>query len=191
MGLKKYSRYEKVLAVINAKEQFDLHSIQALIELYDQPGHQPVTYRLEPGTGTHILVDEDSLVNALQAMEGALEQKREALGLLYHYRNMELHERVFEQRERVEGMMSNKEANWQAFLQEAGHTYSKDAIRKPTGVTFRKEFDSVPASAIEQIDGIIEMYELDMRELEQLVLDYKENLRGLFAADEALAQSIK
>ncbi|WP_341604397.1 hypothetical protein [Shouchella clausii] len=88
-------------------------------------------------------------------------------------------------------MMSNKEANWRAFLQEAGHTYSKDAIRKPTGVTFRKEFDPVPSSAVEQIDGIIEMYELDMRELEQLVLDYKENLRGLFAADEALAQSIK
>ncbi|WP_346243717.1 DUF6792 domain-containing protein [Shouchella clausii] len=190
-ALKNTAVYEKVLAVINAKEQFDLHSIGTLIELYDQPGHQPVTYRLEPGTGTHILVDEDSLVNALQAMEGALEQKREALGLLYHYRNMELHERMFEQRERVEGMMSNKEANWRAFLQEAGHTYSKDAIRKPTGVTFRKEFDPVPASAVEQIDGIIEMYELDMRELEQLVLDYKENLRGLFAADEALAQSIK
>lgn len=190
-ALKNTAVYEKVLAVINAKEQFDLHSIGTLIELYDQPGQQPVTYRLEPGTGTHILVDEDSLVNALQAMEGALEQKREALGLLYHYRNMELHERMFEQRERVEGMMSNKEANWRAFLQEAGHTYSKDAIRKPTGVTFRKEFDAVPASAVEQIDGIIEMYELDMRELEQLVLDYKENLRGLFAADEALAQSIK
>ncbi|WP_338465466.1 DUF6792 domain-containing protein [Shouchella rhizosphaerae] len=190
-ALKNTAVYEKVLAVINAKEQFDLHSIGTLIELYDQPGQQPVTYRLEPGTGTHILVDEDSLVNALQAMEGALEQKREALGLLYHYRNMELHERMFEQRERVEGMMSNKEANWRAFLQEAGHTYSKDAIRKPTGVTFRKEFDPVPASAVEQIDGIIEMYELDMRELEQLVLDYKENLRGLFAADEALAQSIK
>ncbi|BAD66514.1 hypothetical protein J32TS2_20030 [Shouchella clausii] len=190
-ALKNTAVYEKVLAVINAKEQFDLHSIGTLIELYDQPGHQPVTYRLEPGTGTHILVDEDSLVNALQAMEGALEQKREALGLLYHYRNMELHERIFEQRERVEGMMSNKEANWRAFLQEAGHTYSKDAIRKPTGVTFRKEFDPVPSSAVEQIDGIIEMYELDMRELEQLVLDYKENLRGLFAADEALAQSIK
>ncbi|MFP7287474.1 DUF6792 domain-containing protein [Shouchella clausii] len=190
-ALKNTAVYEKVLAVINAKEQFDLHSIGTLIELYDQPSHQPVTYRLEPGTGTHILVDEDSLVNALQAMEGALEQKREALGVLYHYRNMELHERMFEQRERVEGMMSNKEANWQAFLQEAGHTYSKDAIRKPTGVTFRKEFDPVPASAVEQIDGIIEMYELDMRELEQLVLDYKENLRGLFAADEALAQSIK
>ncbi|WYU51815.1 DUF6792 domain-containing protein [Bacillus sp. FSL K6-0047] len=190
-ALKNTAVYEKVLAVINAKEQFDLHSIGTLIELYDQPGQQPVTYRLEPGTGTHILVDEDSLVNALQAMEGALEQKREALGLLYHYRNMELHERMFEQRERVEGMMSNKEANWRAFLQEAGHTYSKDAIRKPTGVTFRKEFDAVLASAVEQIDGIIEMYELDMRELEQLVLDYKENLRGLFAADEALAQSIK
>ncbi|WP_350006432.1 DUF6792 domain-containing protein [Shouchella clausii] len=111
-ALKNTAVYEKVLAVINAKEQFDLHSIGTLIELYDQPGHQPVTYRLEPGTGTHILVDEDSLVNALQAMEGALEQKREALGLLYHYRNMELHERIFEQRERVEGMMSNKEANW-------------------------------------------------------------------------------
>ncbi|WP_341604359.1 hypothetical protein [Shouchella clausii] len=113
-ALKNTAVYEKVLAVINAKEQFDLHSIGTLIELYDQPGHQPVTYRLEPGTGTHILVDEDSLVNALQAMEGALEQKREALGLLYHYRNMELHERIFEQRERVEGMMSNKEANWLA-----------------------------------------------------------------------------
>lgn len=190
-ALKNTAVYEKVLAVINAKDQFDLHSIQAVIELYDQPGQQRVTYRLEPGTGTHILVDENSLVNALQAMEGALEQKREALGVLYHYRNMELHERMFEQRERVEAMMSNKEANWRAFLQEAGHTYSKDAIRKPTGVTFRKEFDPVPASAIKQIDGIIEMYELDMRELEQLVLDYKENLRGLFAADEALAQSIK
>ncbi|PAF03117.1 hypothetical protein, partial [Shouchella clausii] len=111
-ALKNTAVYEKVLAVINAKEQFDLHSIGTLIELYDQPGQQRVTYRLEPGTDTHILVDEDSLVNALQAMEGALEQKREALGLLYHYRNMELHERMFEQRERVEGMMSNKEANW-------------------------------------------------------------------------------
>ncbi|PAE98107.1 DUF6792 domain-containing protein, partial [Shouchella clausii] len=58
-ALKNTAVYEKVLAVINAKEQFDLHSIQALIELYDQPGQQRVTYRLEPGTGTHILVDED------------------------------------------------------------------------------------------------------------------------------------
>ncbi len=43
-ALKNTAVYEKVLAVINAKEQFDLHSIGTLIELYDQPGHQPVTY---------------------------------------------------------------------------------------------------------------------------------------------------
>ncbi|MBM7836998.1 hypothetical protein JOC54_000229 [Alkalihalobacillus xiaoxiensis] len=191
MVLSNTAVWEKARDIVVHMDQMDLHSIQSLIDLYNDPNVQKVTYRLEPGTTNHIRLDIATLFGGMRALEGALEEKREALGKLYQYRQFEMHERFFEERERIESMMSDKESNWQAFLSEVGFNWNKDTIHKPVGVTFRKEFDPIHPAAVENVDWIIETYEHEITELESMLSDYKETMHVLFETDEELAALIR
>lgn len=191
MVLSNTAVWEKARDIVVHMDQMDLHSIQTLIDLYNDPNVQKVTYRLEPGTANHIRLNIATLFGGLRALEGALEEKREAIGKLYQYRQFEMHERFFEERERIESMMSDKESNWQAFLSEVGFNWNKDTIHKPVGVTFRKEFDPIHPAAIENVDWIIETYEQEITELESMLSDYKETMHVLFETDEELAALIR
>ncbi|WP_078394757.1 DUF6792 domain-containing protein [Shouchella patagoniensis] len=191
MALSNTAVLGKALDVVKHFDQMDLHSMQTLIDLYNDPNVQKVLYRLEPGTKNHIKLNIGTLFGAMRAMEEALERKREALGKLLQYRQFDVQERVFEERQRIESMMSGKEANWQAFLNEEGYKWTNDTIHKPTGVTFRKEFDPINSHALEQVDWIIESYELEIKELESMLSDYKETMHVLFETDEELAALIR
>ncbi|KQL56991.1 MULTISPECIES: DUF6792 domain-containing protein [Bacillaceae] len=179
----------KAWDIYSAREQFDLHSISTLIEQYKTG--EITTYHLEPGTSTHILVNQDILYSALLSLETALEEKREAVQELLSYREWEVPELAFEYREKLNGFMSNKEANWAAFLSEAGHSYSKNALYKPTGVTFRREFDPLSHQVDENLDHMIELYQQDSRELESIIESYKATIDVLFDTDVALAARIR
>ncbi|WP_054709446.1 hypothetical protein [Bacillus sp. JCM 19041] len=191
MALSNTAVLGKALDVVKHFDQMDLHSMQTLIDLYNDPNVQKVLYRLEPGTNNHIRLNISTLFGAMRAMEEALERKREALGKLYQYRQFDVQERVFEERQRMESMMSEKEASWQSFLIEEGYKWNKDTIHKPTGVTFRKEFEPINPHALEQVDWIIESYELELKELESMLSDYKETMHVLFETDEELAALIR
>ncbi|AIC92719.1 DUF6792 domain-containing protein [Shouchella lehensis] len=179
----------KAWDIYSAREQFDLHSISTLIEQY-KTGER-TTYHLEPGTSTHILVNQDILYSVLLSLETALEEKREAVQELLSYHEWEVPELAFEYREKLNGFMSNKEANWAAFLSEAGHRYSKNALYKPTGVTFRREFDPLSHQVDENLDHMIELYQQDSRELESIIESYKATIDVLFDTDIALAARIR
>ncbi|WP_078393458.1 DUF6792 domain-containing protein [Shouchella patagoniensis] len=179
----------KAWDIYSARGQFDLHSISTLIEHYKTG--EITTYHLEPGTSTHILVNQDVLFNALQSLETALEDKREAVQELLSYREWDVPELAFEYREKLNGIMSNKEANWPAFLSEAGHSYGKNAIYKPTGVTFRREFDPLDNQVNENLDLMIELYQQDISELESIIDAYKETMHVLFDTDIELAAKLR
>ncbi len=76
MVLSNTAVWEKARDIVVHMDQMDLHSIQSLIDLYNDPNVQKVTYRLEPGTTNHIRLDTATLFGGMRALEGALEEKK-------------------------------------------------------------------------------------------------------------------
>lgn len=180
----------KAYDVTMAFGQMDLHSMDVFIDAYKESDKPILVQYVDPGSGKRIFVNADKLLQVRDTLNTALEEKKQALKKLKEYLEHEIYEQASLQKSRYRVEMSEKEANWRQFLTSEGKTYGEADLYKPTGISFRREFDEIDASVYDSISEMIELYQLEHDQLEKLYSSFEANLQTIFEVDEELAQKI-
>ncbi|TSB48527.1 DUF6792 domain-containing protein [Alkalicoccobacillus porphyridii] len=176
--------------VISSMDQMDLHSMNAFIEAYSRVDRPVLVQYTEPGTGKRIFVNVDKLLQVRDTLKRALEEKGQALKRLKGYTEEEISDLASSHKNRFRVEMSDKEASWRAFLASEGKTYRESDLYKPTGITFRRDFENIDDSVHEPLLDMIEVYQAEFHQLEKLYNSFESNLHELFEVDEELSRQI-
>ncbi|TSB48541.1 DUF6792 domain-containing protein [Alkalicoccobacillus porphyridii] len=170
--------------------QMDLHSMNVFIDAYQEADKPVLVQYVDPGSGKRIFVNADTLLQVRDTLKKALEEKEQALQKLKEYSEHTIYEQASLQKSRFRVEMSEKEANWRQFLASEGKTYGEFDLYKPTGISFRREFDEIDSGIYDSISEMIDLYQMEYDQLKKLCSSFESNLHTIFEVDEELAQKI-